>query len=249
MKRISIILLSILLISSVAGANSWKEFLKKHGYGAFLNLGMTRISTVGFNSILRENDLPELKSEQMTVGLSGYVVFNRMLAGLSGDVFFNEEMFTGEDNRFFAGDLTLDVGWLAYNTPVLRGYPYVGLGGAGYAVNHRPSSTDSAVPSRSGLSPGIVRTSDISGDIDFDDYIAGTWEGAGGFIAKAGIGLETVLPLSVKFNPALGIRTGYMWPVFNESIRYTDEYGLEQTGEGPKLRGFYISLNVGLVGF
>jgi hypothetical protein len=172
-----------------------------------------------------------------------------MLAGFSGDVFFNEEMFTGDDNRFFAGDLTMDIGWLAYNTPVLRGYPYVGLGGAGYAVNHRPTPADNLEASGSSLNPGIARTSDISGDIDFDDYLAGSWEGAGGFIAKAGIGLETVLPLSAKFNPSLGIRAGYMWPVFNESIRYTDEDGLEQTGEGPKMRGFFMSLNIGLVGF
>ncbi len=249
MKRITILLLSVFLVTSVAGAGTWKEFLKKHGYGAFLNLGMTRISTVGFNSVLRENDLPELKSEQMTVGLSGYVLFNRMLAGFSGDVLFNEEMFTGDDNRFIAGDLTLDIGWLAYNTPVLRGYPYVGLGGAGYAVNHRPTATETIELSRAGLSSGMAHTTDVSGDINFDDYLAGTWEGAGGFIAKAGIGLETVLPLNAKFNPSLGIRAGYMWPVFNESIKYTDEDGLEQTGEGPKLRGFFMSLNVGLVGF
>jgi hypothetical protein len=244
MKKGSIIVLSVCLIASTAGASSWKEFLKSHGYGAFLNLGMTRISTSGFNEVLRENNLPELKSEQMTVGLCGYVVFNRMLAGLSGDVFFNEEMFTGDDNRFFAGDFTLDVGWLAYNTPVFRGYPYVGLGGAGYALNHRPQPTTTPGINES----GGARTTSAAG-IDIDDYLAGDWEGAGGFVAKAGIGLEAALPISAKFNPALGIRAGYMWPAFEESIRYTGEGGLEQTGEGPQLRGFFVSLNLGLVGF
>ncbi|MCP4231763.1 MAG: hypothetical protein GY771_16665 [bacterium] len=244
MKRVSIVVLLVLLIALAAGASSWKEFIKSHGYGAFLNVGMTRINTSGFNEVLRENDLPELRNEQMTVGLSGYVIFNRMLAGLSADVFFNEEMLTGDDNRFFAGDLTLDIGWLAYNTAVFRGYPYIGLGGAGYALNHRPQPTTTPDTNESG---GIRTTS--AGGIDIDDYLAGDWEGAGGFVAKAGIGLEAALPISAKFNPALGIRAGYMWPAFKESIQYTDEGGLEQTGEGPQLRGFFISLNLGLTGF
>jgi len=248
MKKMSILLVLVLLIVSSAGA-SWKEFLKEHGYGAFLNIGMTRINTDGFNSILEENNLPGLKQEQMTVGLSGYVVFNRMLAGLSGDVFFNNALFTGDESRFYAGDVTLDIGWMAYKTPVFRGYPYVGLGGAGYALNHRPATSEPTTPSDGDNNTDGFYSTGVTDDINFDDYLAGDWEGAAGFVAKAGIGLEAVLPLKVKFNPAVGIRAGYMWPVFNESIRYTDAGGLEQTGEGPKLRGFYVSLNLGLVGF
>lgn len=228
MKKISLILLCGLFLSSVSHAQKISRF----GGMGFFSFGLTDVKQPGLNSQLTAAAYTGLQSSQLSFGGEGFGIINNFLIGGRGGGLGKQQFSNGTNT----GTITNSYGsfLLGYTFPVgkkMLFYPLVGFGGIDSEITiENPTTTNSmtnafANPNQITVIKAEVPILDFS--VNFAIPVFGDVAGGGG--------------------PMLGFSAGYMFSpaAGNYKMNGRDLTNIP-TGQ---VNGFYVRMLFGGGGF